>query len=263
MATPNRFAIRDSGKATFYSLTGSKGVIVTLPTLKTSGVETTGETVYSRGGYGNSKLVGFSSNREAKIMLEDALFDTKAIAMLTGNEPVVGTKTIPINGELQSALSQSVTLDNTPVGALVSVHEVNPDGTNGTLYTLGDPGANETEFSISGKVVTFHSSVSNGKAFNFYYHAETDATATTIKVTADAFGGTFKIVLDVLVRDAYTKADFAGKLIIPNGKFEDNFDFSFSADGDPATLNLPVEILKDPVSTTMWEMVIHDPSLIL
>lgn len=43
MATPNRFAIRDSGSATFYRLTGSKEAICTLNTLKTSGVETKGK----------------------------------------------------------------------------------------------------------------------------------------------------------------------------------------------------------------------------
>lgn len=48
MGAPNRFAIRDSGAATFYSLVNNKA-IVTLRTLKTSGVETSGETVYSRG----------------------------------------------------------------------------------------------------------------------------------------------------------------------------------------------------------------------
>ncbi len=41
MATPNRWAIRDAGEATFYNLV-TKKAIVTLPTLKTSGVETTG-----------------------------------------------------------------------------------------------------------------------------------------------------------------------------------------------------------------------------
>lgn len=49
MATPNRFAIRDSGSCTFYRLTGAKDAICTLNTLKTAGVETKGETVYARG----------------------------------------------------------------------------------------------------------------------------------------------------------------------------------------------------------------------
>jgi hypothetical protein len=31
------------------------------------------ETVYARGGRGNAKLIGFSSNRESKITLQDAI----------------------------------------------------------------------------------------------------------------------------------------------------------------------------------------------
>ena len=48
MAAPNRWAVRDAGSATFYSLSDGSA-IVTLSTLKTSGIETTGETVYARG----------------------------------------------------------------------------------------------------------------------------------------------------------------------------------------------------------------------
>lgn len=42
MAAPNRWAVREAGDATFYSLVDGRA-IVTLTTLKTSGVETTGE----------------------------------------------------------------------------------------------------------------------------------------------------------------------------------------------------------------------------
>jgi hypothetical protein len=51
MATPNRFAVRDAGQATFFNLQTGKA-IVTLNTLKTSGVESSGETTYVRGGFG-------------------------------------------------------------------------------------------------------------------------------------------------------------------------------------------------------------------
>ncbi len=44
MATPQRWAIRDAGEATFYSLKAADNgkPIVTLRTLKTSGIETSG-----------------------------------------------------------------------------------------------------------------------------------------------------------------------------------------------------------------------------
>lgn len=259
MATPNRWAIREAGEATFYSLVNNKA-IVTLNTLKTSGVETTGETVYARGGRGNAKLVGFSSNREARITLQDAIFDNAAIAMLTGNALTKGVKVVDLHDQ-KAVTSNKITLDKTPTGAIVSVYKVNPDGTNGAEYTLGTPATNATEFSVSGKDLTFHSTVANGTQFRVYYRASTDNTATSVKVTSDAFGGTFKVVLDVLVRDEFTKADYAAQLVIPNAKFEDNFNFSFSADGDPAVLDLNMEILKSPISTDMWELVIYDENL--
>lgn len=51
MSTPNRFAIRDAGNATFFNLQTGKA-IVTLNTLKTSGIENSGEVSYVRGGFG-------------------------------------------------------------------------------------------------------------------------------------------------------------------------------------------------------------------
>lgn len=258
---PDRFAIRDSGAATFYSLTDGHA-IVTLNTLKTSSIETSGETVYARGGFGNAKLVGFSSDREAKLNLEDAIFDAKAIAMLTGNEMKNGKKIVDIN-EVQEVISNKITLNHTPVGALISAYEVKPNGVNGREFTLGAPDVNEDEYSVEGKEVTLNTAIKNGTNIRVYYQAETDEQAKTMKVTSDAFGGTFRVTLDVLVRDEFTKKDFAGQIRIPNAKVEDDFEISLSADGDPAVLTMPLEILKSPINTDMWELVIYDKDVIL
>jgi len=256
MSTPNRWAIRDAGQATFYDLV-TKEPKVTLRSLKTSGVETKGETTYARGGYGNPKIVGFSSNREANIKLEDAIFDNLALAMLTGNDITTGAETVYKN-EVLSVLSNTITLTSTPVGALLGVYKVNEDGTNGTEYTLGTPASNATEFSITGKVVTFNTAVVNGTNIRIYYKVTTASDAKRIKVTSDAFGKTFKVVIDVIIKDEYTKEDYAGQIVIPNGKFEDNFNIDLKVDGDPAVLTLNLECLKDPVSTDMWYMDIFD-----
>lgn len=258
MATPNRFAIRSAGNATFYRLDGTKDAIVTLRTLKVSSLETTGETTYARGGDGNVKLVGFSSNREARMNLEDAIFDKEAIAMITGNAMSTGATVVAKNEIITVGATNKASVTKTPTGALTSVYVVNADGTNGQKLTLGTPATESSQYSINAKELTFHSSITQNTKIRVYYNFTTDITASKMRVTSDAFGGTFKIVLDVIVRDEYTKKDFAAQVIVPNGKFEDNFNFNFSADGDPATLTLPIEILKDPLSTNMWEMVIFD-----
>jgi hypothetical protein len=36
-----------------------------------------------------------------------------------------------------------------------------------------------------------------------------------------------------------------------------------AADGDPAVLDLNLEILKSPTSSTMWELVIYDEEAIV
>lgn len=256
MATPNRWAIRDAGEATFYDLVDGHA-ITTLSTLKTSGVETTGETVYARGGRGNAKLVGFSSNREATLTMEDAIFDNDAIAMLTGNDLIAGKKVIDRN-EIGSVTSSKLILGKTPKGALISVYKLNADGTNGQEYTLGTPSTNPLEYSITGKELTFNSAVANDTQFRIYYKVETAIDSKTIKVTSDMFGGSFRVAIDVLVVDEFTKKAFQGQLIIPNGKFEDQFNLDFSAEGDPSTLTLTLEILKSPISTDMWELVVYD-----
>ena len=213
-------------------------------------------------GRGNAKLVGFSSNREAKITLQDAIFDNKAIAMLTGNDLVNGTKLIDRN-EIGSVTSSKLTLSKTPQGAIVSVFKLNADGTNGTEYTLGTPATNATDYSVSGKDLTFHTSVTNGTQFRVYYQVNTATDAKSIKVSSDKFGKSFRVVLDVLVVDEYSKNAYEGQLRIPNAKFEDNFNLSFSADGDPAVLDLNMEILKSPVNTDMWELIVYDEDAIV
>lgn len=262
MATPNRWAIRDAGIATFFDLETGKP-IVTLETLKTTGVSTSGETVYARGGRGNAKLVGFSSNRESTLTLEDAIFDNEAVAMLTGNNLATGVKTIDFN-EKKSTQSDKIVLSKTPKNnVLTSVFKLNADGTNGDEYTLGAPatagGGDNKEYSYdtATKTLTVSADVTDGTSFRIYYKVETATDAKTIKVTSDAFGGSFRIAMEVLVIDEFTKKAYQGMLNIPNGKFMDNFEMSFSADGDPASLNLEVEVLKSPTSTDMWELVVY------
>ena len=208
-------------------------------------------------GFGNPKLVGFSSNREGTLAITDALFDNNAIAMLTGNALVSGKRDIDYK-EVKTVTSNKISLSKTPKGAIVSVYKVNQDGTNGEEYTLGTPATNPKEFSIAGKDLTFNTAVTNGTNIRVYYVVTTAADAKTMSVTADAFGGTFKVVGNVLVRDSFDGKDYPATITIPRGKFEDNFSMALSVDGDPAVLDLPIEMLKDPVTNELWTMVVYN-----
>lgn len=254
---PERWAIRDAGIVHFYDIVTGK-LIVSLPTLKTSGLEFSGETVYARGGFGNPKLVGFSSNREGKLALQDAIFDNNALAMLTGNKPEAGKAVIDYN-EIKAVVSNKITLSKTPIGAIVGIYKYEGDGTNGQEITLGDPTTKENEYSIQDKVVTFHTSIANDTKIRVYYKVETDAnTTTTVKVTSDKFGQSFRVSLDCLVTELQSKDVYKAQIQIPTAKFEDNFSFDLSVDGDPAVLDLNLELLKPADSTDMFRMVIYD-----
>jgi len=260
MANVKRWAIRDAGIATFYALSDITGgalagePIVTLPSLKTSGVETTGETVYARGGRGNAKLVGFSSNREATISLEDALFDNEAMGMLTGNLADTGIKQVK-RREIVTASAADVT------GSVLTVSDTPIATENISAYAYVDgmkDGANLASGTASGNEIDLDSAPTENNMYVVYYTVETDSNASAITVSSDAFGGTFKLVIDLLVVDSTDKSEYAAQLVVPNAKFEDNFSLDLAADGDPAVLSLNLEILKDVNSTDMWQLIIFD-----
>lgn len=140
--------------------------------------------------------------------------------MLTGNSPSVGVRKIDFN-EVLTVTSNKVTLSKTPVGTITNVFVYELDGTNGTEFTLGTPATNPSEYSITGKQITFHTTVSNNTRVRVYYIVETDNKATTVKVTSDKFGASFRVVLDCQVVDEHTKQIFKAQIRIPTAKFED------------------------------------------
>jgi hypothetical protein len=76
--------------------------LLTFTTLKTSGLEFTGETTEARGGKGNAVLMSWDHSREATMTLEDALLSAESLAtMLSGQRATevgaTGTTVISID----------------------------------------------------------------------------------------------------------------------------------------------------------------------
>lgn len=203
-------------------------------------------------GKGNAKLVGFSSNREARITLQDAIFDNLALAMLTGNDIVTGSQKVAkfYRAALDSSGEFTVPAEMGTVDKVLSIHELDYDG-----ITPLAPLTVTTDYTIVGNDVEIVAG-SEGDKYVIYFETTTLPTSKTVTVTADKFGGTFKLVVDVTVRDEFTGQDFYGQFVAERAKIEDDFSFNFSPDGDPSVLDLPIEILKDPMSTDMWKLII-------
>jgi len=261
MATPNRWTIRETPYVTFSSLTSPYNAVVTLRTLKTAEIDTSSDTKYATGGRGNAKLIGFSSGKTVKITLQDAIFDNIALATLSGNSVTTGSQ--PIELIYEANISNTVTTLTLPkkLKSITSVYLLDTDGVTPKTLLVADTVAVEgTKYSIAGQVLTF--AETSAKVVRVYYKADSDATTKKIAITSTSFGGTFKLTMDCLVRDEFTKTDYAGQIIVPNAKIEDSWKISMNADGDPSVLDIPIEALKSSVNTDMWYLLIYDESLI-
>lgn len=161
-----------------------------------------------------------------KINVQDAIFDNKALAMLTGNDLVEGAKNVT-RIETVTVNSNAAAISKTPVGDPIGVYVLNADGTLGEELTLAAGTVATGEYDITGKNLTFFAGdLADGTKVSVYFSVSTDATAKNLKVTSDQFGKSFKVVIDTVIVDEYTKDLYAGQIIIPNAKFEDNFNLS-------------------------------------
>lgn len=252
-----RWAVRNVAKATFYDIATNK-MLTYLENLKTSGIEVSSETVYARGGDGNPKLVGFSSGKEVRATLSSAIFDNRAMALLTGNEILTGAKTV-YKREVLTVATSKVTITGTPKdGKLIAVYVMGADGVEDNELTLAESTVATGEYSITGKDVSVFTDITDGTQLIVYYMMDTTETAQTITVSSDAFPAAFKLVLEVLVTDLYTKQLYPAQIIIPSAKMEDQWSFSFAPDGDPAPMDMPIEVLKPVNSNDMFTMTIYE-----
>jgi hypothetical protein len=261
MAVTNRWAIRDVATASFFDQV-TKKLKARLDSLKQSGLENSADTVYSQGGSGNPKIVGFSGNKAAKFTLQDALFTNDLIAMLLGTEVLTAATPVTVDNIL-TVKSNSVTLDYTPVktGALISVSKYLPDGTIGESYDFKSTSPSTGEYSVSDKTVTFaDDEIKDDEKIIVYYKTMAGADTKQIKAQTDKFAGTYELILDVLVRDVLTKKDYAAQITIPSVKLEDNWNMEMAPDGDPAVQDIVMEALAVPGSKDLYTMYIFDES---
>lgn len=262
--TTNKWAIREVAIAHFFDrVTGE--LKVKLDSLKQNGLENTSETVYTQGGRGNTKIVGFSSNKAARFTLQDAVFTSEMLAMLTGQELVKGAAPI-IKEEVLTVSGNAALLSCTPrtAGKLQSVQVLGADGSKGrTLsYAASAPGAGQ--YSVSGKTVTFGSdTVADGERVQIYVETMTGADASKFASSADKFAGTYKLVLDCLVRDVATERDYAAQIVVHKAKLESNWNLTMSPTGDPSVLDIPMEALRSGDSNELYTMTIYDDSAVV
>ncbi|MBT2759849.1 hypothetical protein [Paenibacillus sp. ISL-20] len=265
MTTPNTWAVREVALATFYDLKTNKARIQ-LQNLKTSGLENTADIVYAMGGRGNARIVGFSGNRGGRVTLQDAVFTNEVIAMMSGNDIVEGAANV-FQREVLNVAGDKASVTATPLNAtngLISVYEMNEDGTHGEEIQFVSGSVTAGHYTLSGKELTFNAGeFADGTKLVAYYQAASASDSKKITISSDKFAGTYKVVLDCLVRNTIDEQDYAAQIVINKAKMEDNWNLTMAAEGDPSVFDIPMEILKPPGSTEMYTMTIYDESQVV
>lgn len=248
-----QWAVRNVARATFKDIS-TGDVLCYLDNLQTSKIDVSSQTVYARGGDGNPKLVGFSSDKEVKVELASAIFDNRAMALLTGNDIVTGAGTA-FRREVATVSGGTATLLKTPKnGTLHDLYIIGTDGVESTQLVDGVPATETGEYTLATKTIDVHDSIADGTQLAAYFDVTTDAESQTITVSSDSFPQGFQLILDVFVTSFYDKKLYKASVNCPSVKMEDSWSLSFSASGDPQVLNLPMEVLKPSTSSDMFTL---------
>lgn len=240
-----QYGLKEVANVTFYDIKTGMPVLF-LDTLKVSTIETTAENVEARGGWGNPALISWDYNKEVNVTLEDALFSAASLRTIMGAGIEVASAeaktTIDINEELTIDSNGKVKLSYTPKAGTVVSYLDEEIGE----YVKKDAAAEiEIDADLAGQLI------------RVFYKAEVDGTngnAVTITIDAGKFGGTYRVVGDTIVRSKETGEDEPFQFVIEKAKIQNEVTFTMEAEGDPATFNLPLRVLRDD-NGSMFKMI--------
>lgn len=252
-----QYGLKEVANVTFYDIEKNVPVLF-LDSLKVSTIEQTAENVDARGGWGNPALVSWDYNKDVNLTLEDALFSPMSLKVMMGAQNyIAGSVSTPYpEGKIEIDVNQEITLTSAGKGyvdypASTSATARDPyffDAVTGAFVKDGITiastpteveGENKYEVTITGHA---------NESIRVFYQTEIDGdngNAMVIVIDAATFGGTYKIVGDTLVRSRETGKDEAFQFVINKAKVNSEITFTMEAEGDPATFNMPIRVLKD------------------
>lgn len=228
-----QYGLKEVANVTFYEVGTNKPVLF-LDSLKVSTIEQTAESTDAKGGWGNPSLITWDYNKEVNVTLEDALFSTMSLKTMMG----AGIKVASSKDTQEIDINEEITLDSTGKGKLSY-----PIKTGASAYYLAD-GAYTTVTPTAGEITI---PALKEQEIRVFYKAEVNGTngnAVEITIGASTFGGTYRIVGDTVVRNT-NGVDEPFQFVMEKAKVTSEVTFTMEAEGDPATFNLPLKVLKD------------------
>ncbi|GJM68137.1 hypothetical protein HMSSN036_03530 [Paenibacillus macerans] len=221
--------------------------VVYLESLTTSTLEFAGSAVYARGGKGHPRLIGWDSDKDITMKMEDALISKESLAVLTGSKFNKSAKVVHKKEVVEVSADSKITLSKIPL-------------TNQKYYfykTSDETSLNEKlNVTITATPVTEEidlSAVTGIKAgdkviADYYYTAP--ASTQSMTIAADLFPGTYKLEGTTFWRNEDGK-DIEALYTIPKLKIQPNFSIGMASSGDPQPFTFTADVLKDRKSTAM------------
>lgn len=234
-----RYGLKEVANVTFYDIATKKPVLF-LDTLKVSTIEQTAESTDARGGWGNPALITWDYNKEVNVTLEDALFSAASLRTIMG----AGIEVASANAKKTIQVNENLTVDD---GKVTLTYEAKADE---KTYALDKTSGEYVELTVStadNKATVPTTVAADGEAVQVFYSVEVEGEGDLVEITigASQFGGTYKVVGDTIVRSEKTGKDEPFQFVIEKAKIQSEVTFTMEAEGDPATFNLPLRVLRD------------------
>lgn len=257
---PTRYGIKEVANVALYPLSGTadnmNAPVLYFDTLKVSNIENTADTSYATGGRGNGRILSWDFGRAGKVTLTDALISMPVLAALSGvsvTNMAGGTvyrsyksnPNIHINtstNTVQRLPAGSSTWTNVPLvnSSSVWVKKLGTETTYTNIPAMADASAGQlTPANVTSSTILTATTIGE------IHFAEVKAVANSVTINAGSFPSTFKLIGEIIMRDETTGTDYAAVFVIPKAKVESNFSLTMQPDGDPSTIDIPLEILDD------------------
>lgn len=198
--------------------------------LTNSSISSTVQNSLIKNGRGNKTWASIDYDKELNVELQTNVIDFNQIALSAGSAIVEGATTVYTEAKVHTISGTKITLAKEPlVSSELQIIEVATD------KVLKET----TDYTISGTDVTFTSITGDVKVLPYTYTSV--ASAKEIKIAADKFASTGKLVLKSVMIDEGQKATDYVEIVIEKAKPASDFTISSSSEvsnGNDNTMTL-------------------------
>ncbi len=194
--------------------------------------ELTGESVFAYGGKGHPKRVQFAGERGGTMTIETQIQTARLWQLITGGETSRSAKFVT---RVETAVDEngtSITLVDTPVAGSVVV------------YADSDDCGEELACTVTDKVITLSTALSDGAKVIVYYMKEMTDKVERINIKSTSFPKNFIVYGDTVMKtedDEILPYKLTAYKVAPQG----NMSLSFSNTGDPGSITITCDLLAD------------------